>query len=89
MFYEDPAGLRKLNALATSLEEYDAQLRLQVLYLLGEPRLGQMEAGSGTREVQLIGKHDGGLKETKINLTHGPKTPDKTCGTPSPSLRCD
>ena len=55
MFNKDPAGLRELNALATSLKEYDAQLRLQILNLLSQPRLGQVEAGSGTREVQFIG----------------------------------
>ncbi|RXH55460.1 hypothetical protein GRAN_2317 [Granulicella sibirica] len=55
VFNEDQARFCDLNSLAASHKYFDAQLRLQILYLLGEPRLGQMEAGSGTREVQLIG----------------------------------
>jgi len=55
MFNEYPAGLSKLNALATSHKEYDAQLRFKVLYLLGQPRLGQVKTGRGTREITLFG----------------------------------
>jgi hypothetical protein len=79
MFYEYPARLRELNALTASLEEDNSQLRFEFLYLFGEPWLGQVEAGCGPREIKLIGQNNGGLKETKINLTHGPKTPDETC----------
>jgi hypothetical protein len=55
MFNEHSARLSELNALAASLKEDDTQLRFEVLYLLGEPRLGQMEPGRGAREVKLIG----------------------------------
>jgi hypothetical protein len=78
MFDEYPTRLRELDALAASLKEGDAQLRFEVLYLLGEPRLGQVKTGRGAREIEFIGQNNSGLKEAKINLTHGPKTPDET-----------
>jgi hypothetical protein len=38
-----------------------------------------MDTGCCTRKVEFLSEHDGGLKKAKIDLTHGPKTPDETC----------